>query len=64
MINWCLLYKWWETIWTIWTKIGDFKNIELKALPVYDDRYIKIKIRTCSDKASTNFCHLMCQNMI
>ena len=30
---------------TIWTKIEDFKNIELNALPVYDDRYIKIKIR-------------------
>ena len=30
---------------TIWTKIEDFKNIELNALRVYDDRYIKIKIR-------------------
>ena len=64
MINWCLLYKWWETIWTIWTKIGDLKNIELNALPVYDNRYIKSKIRTYRDKVSTNFCHLMCQNMI
>ena len=64
MINWCLLYKWWETIWTICTKIGDLKNIELNALPVYDNRYIKSKIRTYSDKVSTNFCHLMCQNMI
>ena len=25
----------------IWTKIEDAKNIELNALPVYDDRYIK-----------------------
>ena len=25
----------------IWTKIEDLKNIELNALPVYDDRYIK-----------------------
>ena len=25
----------------IWTKIEDFKNIELNALPVYDNRYIK-----------------------
>ena len=25
----------------IWTKIEDFKNIKLNALPVYDDRYIK-----------------------
>ena len=27
----------------IWTKIEDFKNIELNALPVYDNRYIKTK---------------------
>ena len=27
-------------------KIKDLKNIELNALAVYDDRYIKIKIRT------------------
>ena len=24
----------------IWTKIEDLENIELHALPVYDDRYI------------------------
>ena len=30
----------------IWTKIEDFKNIELNALPVYDYRYVKTKIRT------------------
>ena len=29
----------------IWTKIEDLKNIELNALPFYDDRYIKNKIR-------------------
>ena len=28
---------------TIWTKIEDLKNIELNALPVYDDKYIKKK---------------------
>ena len=28
----------------IWTKIEDLKNIELNALPVYDDKYIKSKI--------------------
>ena len=33
----------------IWTKIDDLKNIELNTLPVYDDRYIKTKIRTYSD---------------
>ena len=26
---------------TIWTKIKDLKNIELNALQVYDNRYIK-----------------------
>ena len=31
---------------TIWTKIEDLKIIELNALPVYDDRYIKGKTRT------------------
>ena len=40
---------------TIWTKIEDLKNIELKALPAYDDRYIRNKIRTYGDKVYTNF---------
>ena len=32
-------------------KIEDLINIELNALPIYDDDiYIKSKIRTCSDK--------------
>ena len=39
----------------IWTKIENLKNIELNDLPVSDDRYIKIKIRTCGDKVYTNF---------
>ena len=30
---------------TSWTKIEDLQNIETNALPVYDNRYIKIKIR-------------------
>ena len=34
----------------IWTKIENLKNIELNALPVYDDRYIKTKLRTYSNK--------------
>ena len=29
----------------VWSKIECLKNIELKALTVYDDRYIKAKIR-------------------
>ena len=32
------------------TKIEDFKNIGLDALPVYDDRYIKTNIRTYGEK--------------
>ena len=38
---------------TIWNNIDDLKNIELNALPVYDNRYIKI--RTHGDKVYTNF---------
>ena len=41
---------------SIWTKIEDLKNIELNALPVYDDRYRKTKIRTYGHKIYTNFC--------
>ena len=39
----------------IWTKIEDLKNIELNALPVYDNTHIKIKLRTYGDKFYTNF---------
>ena len=31
---------------TIWTMIEHSKNFKLNALPVCDNRYIKIKIRT------------------
>ena len=37
------------------TNIKDLKNIELNALPVYDDRYIKTKIRKYDYKVYTNF---------
>ena len=37
---------------TTWTKIEDFA---VNALPVYNDRYIKTKIKTYGDKAHTNF---------
>ena len=39
----------------IWTKIENLKNIELNALPVYDDKCMKTKIRTYGDKVYTNF---------
>ena len=40
---------------TIWTKIEGLKTIKLNALPVYDDTYIKSKIRTYGDKTYTKF---------
>ena len=40
---------------TIWTKIEKLKSIELNSLPMYDDRYIKTKIRAYGDKVYTNF---------
>ena len=40
---------------TIWTKIEDLKDIELNALPVYDDGYIKAKIKTYGDKNYASF---------
>ena len=43
---------------TIRAKIEDLKNIELNALPVYDLRYIKSKIRTYGGQVYTNVCGL------
>ena len=37
------------------TKVEDLQNIKLNALPVYDDRYIKTKIRTYGETFYTNF---------
>ena len=58
--KWCDVfpYKRWKAIKkykTIWTKIEDLKNIGLIALPVYNDRYIKTKIKTYGDKVYINF---------
>ena len=39
----------------ILTKIEEMKNIELNALPVYDDRYIKTKITIYGNKVYTSF---------
>ena len=41
----------------IWTKIEDLKNIKLRSL-VYDNRYIKTKIRIYGNKVYANFCGL------
>ena len=46
---------------TIWIKIEDLINIELNGLPVYDNRYIKTKIRRYGDTGYTNFLVYMCQ---
>ena len=46
---------------TISTKIEDFKNIKLNALPEYYDRYINTKIRTYGDKVYTTFCGSVAQ---
>ena len=57
-INWCFhindenllqRYK------AISIKIEDLKDIELNALLVYDDRYVKTKIRPCGDKFILTF---------
>ena len=40
---------------TVQTNIQNFKNIEVIVLPVYDDRCIKTKIKTCDVKVYTNF---------
>ena len=40
---------------TIWTKIEDLRNIKLIALLVYDDKFIKTKIRTYGENVYTNF---------
>ena len=43
----------------IWTKIEDLQDIiKLKASPVYDDGYIKTKIRTYDNRVYTNLCGL------
>ena len=44
-----------ETYKAIWTDIKNLKRFKLNALSVYDDRYIKTKIRTYGDKVDTNF---------
>ena len=37
------------------TLTEDFKNIKFNTLPVYDERYIKTKLKTYSNKVYTNF---------
>ena len=46
--------NYWKNI----SKIEDLKNTKLNTLPVYDDKYIKTKIRTYGDNVYTCFCDL------
>ena len=41
----------------IWERVSNLMNIELDSKPVYDDndKYIKVKIKSCGDKINTNF---------
>ena len=52
------MHKWLERYKTSWNKTEDLNNIELNALPVCDDRYIKAKTRAFGSKVYTNFCVL------
>ena len=49
---------------TNWTNIEDLKNIEFNTLPVYNNIYMKNKIRTYGDKVYTNFLFQMCPKMV
>ena len=50
LLSFCKEEKLLEKYKAISTKIEDLKDIELDALPVYDNRDIKTKIRTYSNK--------------
>ena len=43
---------------SIQNKIENLRNIELNALPTYDDGYINTKMKTFGDKVCNNFCGL------
>ena len=56
LMSFCIDYeKLLETYKVFWTRIEDLKNIKLNSLRIYDDRYIKTKIRTYGDNIYTNF---------
>ena len=56
LVSFCIVdEKLLERYIAIWPKIEDLKSIKLNVLSVYDDRYIKTKIRPFSDKFYTNF---------
>ena len=47
--------KLFENYKAIWTKSEDLQNIDLNSLPVYENWYLKDKIKTYGHKVYTNF---------
>ena len=49
--------RWWcvRNIQWIWNKIKKALNIELHSMPVYDEKYIKAKVREFNSVIKTNF---------
>ena len=39
----------------IWDKIKETLNIKFHSMPVYDEKYIKVKVREFNDVIKTNF---------
>ena len=39
----------------IWNKIKDILNVKFRSQPIYDDKYIKTKIKTFNDMINTLF---------
>ena len=58
-INWSLFAKmmksYYKSIKSFGLKLKTFWDIKWNVLPVYDDRYMKTKIRTYEDIVHTNF---------
>ena len=49
---------------TIWNKIESLQNIKFNAFPIYEDKYIKIKIGTYREQFYINSTAEMCQRMV
>ena len=49
---------------TIWTKTEILQNLKFNAFPIYEDKYIKIKIGTYREQFYINSTAEMCQRMV
>ena len=49
---------------TIWTKAEILQNLKFNAFPIYEDKYIKIKIGTYREQFYINSTAEMCQRMV